>query len=744
MATSGSKTILVANGTDGSAAVQLRFRWTETATSIADNTSTLSCYLELISGVYGAIISSASKSYSVTVNGVKYTGTNTIGNSANTTKTLWSKTGIKIAHNSDGTKTFAYSFSQTFDMSFNGSVGTKSGSGSGTLSTIPRKSSLSVSNGTLGAEQTLTVTRQSSGFTHTITYKCEAASGTICTKSSDTSIKWTPPVSLAAQNTTGTTVSVVFTITTYNGNTSVGSNTKTISCSIPASVKPSCTIAVSDAAGYATYGWLKGLSKVSYTVIPTTSQGSAIASYSVSIDGKTYKTASGTSDILTSAGSVTITAKVTDKRGRSGSTSTTITVLDYVAPVISKLTVGRCDADGTANMQGEYVNVTYSGSILALGNKNTAKYVLKYKKASASAYTSVSLSTSYSVTDGTKVIPADSGSTYNIVLEASDAIKTTTKSTTASTGFSIIHYPASGKGIAFGKISEHEGVMDIAWETYFQKSAKMQSYNTGYYLMNGNKESVPGLYHNDTNLWIGGTSTAGSHITGSLYISAGSDESGIHVSKLVGGTRTNYILLDAQNYNQYALPLSGGTMTGNLYFGPGSNYYLSTVGNVIANNVQTKGYLKSDTTLEVTGNSTLNGKVYSKGIYNATTTNASNVRIGTSYDLMRYSSSSKRYKHAIKNLTEEELLPEKLLDLPVRQFIYNLDYLSETDNRYNCAVPGFIAEEVAKYYPIAADLDDDGQPEDWGVKWIVPPMLALIQRLYNKVDALERGRSDGD
>ena len=195
MATSGSKSIAVTSWDT------LKFSWEQTGQSIASNTTTINWKLQLISTGSGRIDSSASKSWSVTVNGTKYSGTNTVGIANNTTKTLASGS-TTISHNSDGTKTFSYSFSQQFDITFSGSkIGTKSGSGSGTLNTIPRKSTLAANNGTLNVAQILTVTRKSDSFTHTITYKCGSASGTIVTKSTDTSITWTPPLSLASQNT---------------------------------------------------------------------------------------------------------------------------------------------------------------------------------------------------------------------------------------------------------------------------------------------------------------------------------------------------------------------------------------------------------------------------------------------------------------------------------------------------------------------------------------------------------------
>ena len=153
--------------------------------------------------------------------------------------------------------------------------------------------------------------------------------------------------------------------------------------------------------------------------------------------------------------------------------------------------------------------------------------------------------------------------------------------------------------------------------------------------------------------------------------------------------------------------------------------------------------------------------VYSDSISNNTTTLAANVCIN-SY-LMKSTASSKRYKHDIKPITAEPELntvqtmaveaieaPENdvsyhgLLDIEVVSYKYNEDYLAETDTRYLKNIPGFIAEQVEEAYPIAVDYteDDDGNeiPEDWNPRFIIPGMLALIQELYKKVEALENGQ----
>lgn len=466
MATSGYKSVTVTSWDT------LKFSWWEDSQSIPNNTTTIGWKLELIAGSSGKISSTTSKAWSVTVDGTKYSGTNNVGISNNATKTLASGT-TTIAHNSNGTKTFSYSFSQEFSITFSGAnIGTKSGSGSGTLDTIPRASSLSASNGTLGTAQTLTVTKHDGSFTHTITYKCGSASGTIATKSSNTSLSWTPPLTLAQQNTTGTTVSVVFTITTYSGDTSIGTATKSIVCSIPASVKPSVSLAVSDPMGYSnTFGaYVQGLSKIKVDVTASGNQGSTIKSYKTTADGMTYTVADFTTAAISNTGTLEINVTVTDSRGRTASASTTISVLAYSVPKITTLNVKRSDSQGNSSSSGSYLAITFDATITALNNANTATYKVQYKKASESTYTTVSLSNlngKLSVSNGLCVIPADTGSTYNIILTASDTFTSASKTATGSSVKKLWSVLSKGLGFAFGKVAEFEGVLDVGFKTKF-------------------------------------------------------------------------------------------------------------------------------------------------------------------------------------------------------------------------------------------------------------------------------------
>lgn len=381
-------------------------------------------------------------------------------------------TSHKIYHNDDGTKTVTLTFtlsdcwcsSAGFDGTDNQVV-----TQTVTLTPIPRASSLSAENGTLGVAQNLTVTKHASNYTHTITYTCGSASGTICTKSSATTVSATLPLSLAAQNTTGENVVVVFRLQTYSGDTAVGSEvTKTVYMYIPLSVTPTATIAVSDPMGYATTfgGYVQGKSKIRVVTTPTLAYGSPIASCVVTADWSTYNGTDITTIAVRSSGTLTVQSKVVDKRGRGYTATKDITVLPYTSPVISKLTVHRCDSDGTENSAGSYAKVTYSFAITSLSSKNAKTIKLQYKKSSASSYTTVSLTSAYSATDGTYIFAADDGASYDVVLSVTDSFSTATRSTSVSTAAVIMHFNSEGNGIAFGKISEKKEAVETGWDIY--------------------------------------------------------------------------------------------------------------------------------------------------------------------------------------------------------------------------------------------------------------------------------------
>lgn len=402
------------------------------------------------------------------INGTTYTAS--VDSSQKITNSgiiLFSKT-LNISHDSDGSKTLVVSASISHSR-----FSSSSNSYSHALNTIPRKSTMTVGNGTFGTSQTITVSRKSTSFTHTIELLCGKTVDVVCTKSTATTIKYAPPLKLTTQDVSNVNLQVTFRITTYNGNTNIGTNAYIVMLAVPSSIKPSCKVTVSDPTGYADKygGYVKGKSKMKVNVIGTPSYECPITAYNSLANGSKYTSSSFTTGVVASTGTLTISSTVTDKRGRSDSASAAITSLAYSNPNVSKVSVNRCNEDGTNNQEGSYVKVTFDASVTGLNNKNSANYTLKYKKSSESSYSNTVplsvYSNNYSILNGSYVFFADPDSSYNVMITATDDFTSDSRTVSVSTAFTLMHFSAGGTGIAIGKIVEQENLFDVGLPANF-------------------------------------------------------------------------------------------------------------------------------------------------------------------------------------------------------------------------------------------------------------------------------------
>ena len=354
--------------------ITLRFGWWKDSQSIANNSSVVGWHLQLIASG-GSISSSSSKSWSVTVNGKNYSGTDTVGISSGATKTLASGS-TTIAHNADGTKTFSFSFSQQFDISYSGVgwIGTKSGSGSGTLTTIPRTSSVSSTSGNIGENITITINRASSSFTHTLTYDFNGLTGTIATKTSSTSISWTIPTSFAdripgAKSSRGKII-----CKTYNGGTLIGTSECTFDAYVNSTNKPTLSPTVKDANAttIALTGdenkFIKYYSSAKFSFGASAKNGATIKTYSLIVGSQQTSNSTGTFQNVDSASFV---FGVIDSRGFSTIKTVNKTLINYVK-LTCAMTVSNPTASGECQIKitGNY----FSGNFGATSNKLTVQY----------------------------------------------------------------------------------------------------------------------------------------------------------------------------------------------------------------------------------------------------------------------------------------------------------------------------------------------------------------------------------
>ena len=392
----------------------------------------------------------------------------------NSTKTIVDTT-LTVPHEPDGSGTIKVRTWMDTDISA-GVI--QKDSGTITLTTIPRKSTLSASNGELGKAQTLKATRKSDSFTHTLTWTCGAHKGTIATKSSAVSWTFTPSKELSKEAPYGSKVCCSFKLTTYNGKNAVGSDSKDVWYTIPSTIKPVCSLRLSDHKHYEkTYGgYIQGESMLDVEIIATEAYGSPISQYSASVNGTTYSSSTFTTGVLKTDGEhVPISATVKDGRGRIGSTSSTFKVLPYKRPRITNLKVHRCNSDGTANDLGAYCQISFRCIITSLSNKNTKSCILKYRQSGATKWTeapAIQLP-SYDSNCNPPVIAMSEEHSYEVMVTATDAFGSTNASTSVSTGYCLYHIPASGKGITFGGIAEGDG-FNVKMDATFGENVNMK------------------------------------------------------------------------------------------------------------------------------------------------------------------------------------------------------------------------------------------------------------------------------
>lgn len=476
MAASGTITQSIRTG------YQLKIAWSVGSQSVANNTSSVTVKVQLVStGSSYTINSSATKSGSVTINGTKYTFSFTAALSGNQTKTLYTKT-VTVAHSANGTKTCAFSTTCGINVTLGGTYyGNVTASGSGTFDTIARASTISSVTASVAIngsnEVTVNITRAASSFTHTVVFSFGSYSKTVTGVGTSTS--YAIPTSWMNAMPSATSGTAKVTVTTYSGSTKIGTAvSKSFKVTVPASVVPTISgVTISEAvSGLAAQfgGYVQSKSKLSVAITSAGVYGSTIKSYKTTIQGSSYTARSFTSGALTKSGTSTITVTVTDSRGRTARTTRSLTVIAYAAPKITSFQAVRCLADGTENYEGTYIKANANFSISPIGNKNTKSHVIEYKLKSASAWTSLTSGSVYALNSS---IVSSSGlfgvdNSYDLRLSVTDYFGTVRSLAEIPTAYTLLDIHASGRGLAIGKVSELEG-LEVNMETSIYKDIFM-------------------------------------------------------------------------------------------------------------------------------------------------------------------------------------------------------------------------------------------------------------------------------
>ena len=443
---------------------KLRVDWSQSK-NVSANTSTVTCKLYLVND-WSLNISGRSDN-TCTIDGSAQTFSSPAISSTGTH--LLGTVSRAVNHASDGSKSLAISAVFQIRATLSGTYyGTITASANITLDSIPRASSVSAGNMTMGTAGKINISRASSSFTHTLTYSFGNTSGTIATKTTATSVSWTPSLSLANQIPNATSGTCTITCTTYNGNTNIGSKTCTLSLSVPASVKPTISsLTASRIDGDVPSAWgiyVQTKSKVKLTINGAVgSYGSTIKSYSITGGGYSGSASTLTTGFLNNSGTITFQATVTDSRGRvSAEATVSITVTAYSPPYFNSSLSQRCLSNGTLDDDGTYIHALVSFGYSTCGGKNTLKTSVQYKQVSAEQWTDagVTFASNTAFTYGKGQISTETS--YDVRYTLEDAFSAISVQEIVSTAAVVMDFKSGGKGVAVGKVSERDNTFEVA------------------------------------------------------------------------------------------------------------------------------------------------------------------------------------------------------------------------------------------------------------------------------------------
>lgn len=453
------------NGEAGKNGFKLRLDYEVTKQSTADNKSTVHMVLYLYANTTGSYNQDGDAYWSINGKKTYYT--------FSYTSPAWYVLGERteeISHNNDGTKTVTLSGVWCSAISGGWAPYSLSVSGEVTLPTIPRATTPGIGGVTMGETAHISLPRASSGFTHTLRYVFGGAAETIAAGVA-TGYDWLVPESLAAQIPDAASGKGTLTCETYSGSTLIGTKSVTFTASVPGSMKPTVlsgwaavTYDNSGTAAENMAAWVQGYSKAKATFDAskvTCRQGAGVSKFSITYLGKTTEGNPCRTETISTTGA-TVRCTVTDSRGLTAWEDFSIALLEYAPPALVGADLFRSDGEGTAADGGAHIAGVARVRYSELGGLNsvTLKGYWKSVGGGYGAGETLTVGTVGLVTGDVEISPDRS---YVALLVLTDSLGNTARyEENIPTEKVAFHLKEGGKGAAFGKAAETEGVLELA------------------------------------------------------------------------------------------------------------------------------------------------------------------------------------------------------------------------------------------------------------------------------------------
>lgn len=473
--------------------------WTSTVVDIAKRWSSLNVKIYVKKNNTSMTLTeptSGTWSYSLTVNGNTYTGTN-----LKSVLTDWVEvinyTIPTILHDTDGSKSISISGSVTAPTGTS-LVGLKtSGSGTAKLDTIASATtidSLTCSSEDVTGTITAKYTPKSASYYNRRIVSVYSSNAWVQIHSKDLGQQPTSQQTHTLKfdaneltkiyaNVTSAIVKVRVVFQTYYNSsysTKIGSDqSRTIELSLPDVCNPTASLTVTraDSNSWITSKniYVAGLSSVTVKLTATPGEGATLKSAKAFYNNTGFDADTPITFKLNKSGNIEFTAQVTNSRGQSASASKTITVLSYSSPAIASMQTerGTYNNGWTVDENGQDVRVAFKTTLALTDKGNT--YSATFKVNGASKTPNQGATTGLASGDECVVyfIGLNGDVSHTLALTATDSTGSTRSATiTIPTARVTIEFNKDGDGIAFGKTAEKNKTFECAWDAEFRGAVK--------------------------------------------------------------------------------------------------------------------------------------------------------------------------------------------------------------------------------------------------------------------------------
>lgn len=369
---------------------------------------------------------------------------------------------------------------------------------SAVLPEIPGASVISMDSSVqMGSRVTISLKNYYSTATNTLTYSFGTKSGTIDTGVKD-SAQWDIPLSLASEIPDKPSGEGTVFCTTYNNGNVIGTSQFPFTAAVPDTeeTRPSVTVTIQpvhDLPEAFSGLYLTKMTKVRAD-FTASSDYSTIASYAMTVDGKTVSGNPSVSDVLATAGNKEVTLVVTDARGYSTTVKKPITAILYDTPTVvsygseNAVLCIRCDKDGNPQNTGTSVLIkagrSYSKIIVDGVQKNLCFLKYRFGKAGVTFTDNdwvTLLEAENTVTDSAQTVilngAGDIMSEYTVEFLVKDTVGNSYPlSATVPAATTPLHLGKDKKNIGIGMFCDYSETYraDVGWKTYFHEDVSFE------------------------------------------------------------------------------------------------------------------------------------------------------------------------------------------------------------------------------------------------------------------------------